>query len=171
MNAFIFDLRRVKFECIQAYFHFQLLEAQKMTDEGNGRICTTETAHDDLRALLKDIVATIEKNGNTYEDMKVKSKFAPFIGAYYNVTGEVVKKHFKAGAGWIPSFLTLEVLRQFAEKGYKDFEHVDFMSAMALYEDNDFRKSNNLITHYKCAEEIVKTIDEKKVFKKKRKTK
>ena len=42
MNAFIYDIRFLKYRFVQAYFHFQLIQAQKLTDEGKGRVCVVE---------------------------------------------------------------------------------------------------------------------------------
>lgn len=163
---FIYDLRALKYRCVQAYFHFQLQEAQKDTEMGKGKVCVRD--EDLIKNAVIKIKNRFEDNNNTYEDILKLAKQNPFIIHYYNVIGKIVKKHFAVGIGWIPSFLTVEVLRQFQEKGYSDFIDFDLIGLLAEYEKFEDKKSSNIITHYKCAEEIVKSISEKKVFKKKR---
>lgn len=166
VNPFIFDMRRLKFDCIQAYFHFQLENAEKQSKESTSKVCTRN--YEEVRNNLLGIKEIIEKNGNTYEKMEQQLKRTPFLAAYYNVTGEIVKKHFNNGKGWIPSFLALEVFRQFTEKGYKDFKEVDFLALQGEYEAFKDKEKGILAEHYACAEEIVKSIENKKVFKRKK---
>lgn len=169
INNFIYDIRALKYRCVQAYFHFQLEEAQKMTDEGRGDVCTRD--EDFIRSQIKEIKLKIEQNHNTNEDILKLVKTNPLIIPYYNVIGQIVKKHFSVGVRWIPSFLTIEVLRLFSEKGYQDFKDIDFLQLMKEYELFEDKKKSNLITHFKCAAEIVESISNKKVFKKKKKKK
>ena len=190
VNPFIFDMRRLKFDCIQAYFHFQLENAEKQSKESTSKVCTRN--YEEVRNNLLGIKEIIEKNGNTYEKMEQQLKRTPFLAAYYNVTGEIVKKYFnqkiilkredyptltdeefeeeqdKYKKGWIPSFLALEVFRQFTEKGYKDFKEVDFLALQGEYEAFKDKGKGVLAEHYACAEEIVKSIENKKVFKRKK---
>lgn len=169
IKDFIYDLRAIKYKCIQAYFHFQLEDAQRLTDEGKGEVCVRNV--DYISNAVLEIKETIEKNHNTYEEMVKLSKSNPFIPQYYNVIGVIVKKHFAVNEGWIPSLLTIEVLRLFKEKGYKDFEHIDFQKLSDEYEKFHDKKKGSIPLHFKCAEEIVKSIDRKKLFSKKRKKK
>ena len=113
---------------------------------------------------IKDI---IEEKNNTYEDMKILIT-NPLFRSYYNTIGDTVKKHFTIGKGWIPSFLTIEVLRIFDEKGYTDFKEIDFVSLQGYYQKHEDRKENDLALHYKCAEDIYNSIMAKKIFRKKK---
>ena len=166
MNAFIYDIRFLKYRFVQAYFHLQLLEAQRMTDEGKGKECATNT--DMIGDVIGKIVQKIEDNKNTYEDITNIVKFNPPMREYYNIIGATVKKHFKEGQGWIPSFLTIEVLRLFDEKGYMDFKEIDFLKLQEYYQKHKSRKESNLPLHYKCAEDIYNSIMAKKIFRKKK---
>lgn len=169
INNFIYDIRALKYRCVQSYFHLQLEEAQKLAEEGKGDVCVRD--EDFIRSQIKEIKLRIEQNHNTYEDILKIVKTNPLIIPYYNVIGQIVKKHFSVGVRWIPSFLTIEVLRLFSEKGYQDFKDIDFLQLMKEYELFEDKKKSNLITHFKCAAEIVESISNKKVFKKKRKKK
>jgi len=167
LKDFIYDIRALKYRCVQSYFHFQLEEAQKMTEEGKGDLCVRDEQL--IKSTLMDIKNRFEENNNTYENMLVLAKLNPIVAPYYNVIGQIVKKHFASGEGWIPSFLAVEVLRQFQEKGYSDFNDIDLVKLLEEYEKFEDKKKGSLGVHYKCAEEIVKSISAKKVFKKKRK--
>jgi hypothetical protein len=167
INPFIYDLRALKFRCIQAYFHFQLEEAQKETDKGKGKVCSLN--YDKVKDCLIDIKSRIENNKNTYEDIKNYAKINPIIALYYNVIGKIVKKYFSLNNGWIPSFLTLEVLRIFTEKGYKDFADIDFLDLQGEFQMFKDKEKGLLSKHYECAAEIVKSIENKKAFRRKRK--
>lgn len=166
INNFIYDIRSLKYRCVQAYFHFQLEEAQKLTEEGKGDVCVRD--EDFISSQIKEIKSRMEQNNNTYENILKLAKTNSFIIPYYNVIGQIVKKHFSVGIGWIPSFLAVEVLRLFSEKGYQDFKDIDFLKLMKEYELFEDKKKSNLIIHFKCAAEIVGSISNKKVFKKKR---
>jgi hypothetical protein len=167
MNPFIYDLRYLKYRFIQAYFHFQLLEAQRLTDNGQGIECVTDASI--IGDAINKIMIIIDKNNNTYEEIVKVIKFNPYMREYYNVIGDTVKKHFKINQGWIPSFLAIEVLRHFDDKGYKDFKDIDFVALQAYYEKHEDRKNHQLPLHYKCAEDIYNSIMKKRIFKKKRK--
>ncbi|MDX9744477.1 MAG: hypothetical protein RBT59_11700 [Arcobacteraceae bacterium] len=65
MNPFIYDLRYLKYRFIQAYFHFQLLEAQRLTDEGQGIECVTDASI--IGDAINKIMIIIDKNNNTFE--------------------------------------------------------------------------------------------------------
>jgi hypothetical protein len=166
MNAFIYDLRTYKYKFIQAYFHFQLVQAERLTNEGKGRPCVIE--EDIVASSVQRIRKIIENNNNTYEDVMKTIKFNPLMSEYYNIIGNTVKKHFTIGKGWIPSFLAIEVLRIFDEKGYTTFKEIDFVLLQGYYQKHDDRKENDLILHYKCAEDIYNSIMTKKIFKKKK---
>lgn len=167
MNAFIYDIRFLKYRFVQAYFHFQLIQAQRLTDEGKGRVCVVE--ENVVAKAIQGIKDIIEEKNNTYEDMKILI-INPLFRSYYNTIGDTVKKHFKVNMGWIPSFLAIEVLRIFQERGYTDFKEIDFMALQEYYQRHEDRKENDIALHYKCAEDIYKSIMNKKIFKKKKKT-
>lgn len=167
MNPFIYDLRTYKYKFIQAYFHFQLLQAERLKNEGKGKLCVIE--EDIVATSVQKIIKIIEDNNNTYEDVIKTIKYNPPMREYYNVIGNTVKKHFTVGKGWIPSFLAIEVLRIFDEKGYTTFKEIDFLTLQGYYQKHENRKENDLITHYKCAEDIYNSIMDKKIFRKKRK--
>ena len=166
MNAFIYDIRAYKYKFIQAYFHFQLLQAERLTMEGKGRPCAIE--EDIVASSVQKIRKIIEDNNNTYEDVMKTIKYNPPMREYYNIIGDTVKKHFTIRKGWIPSFLTIEVSRIFDEKGYTDFKEIDFVSLQGYYQKHEDRKENDLALHYKCAEDIYNSIMAKKIFRKKK---
>lgn len=167
MNPFIYDLRLLKYRFIQAYFHLQLLEAQKQTDEGIGVVCVVEQSI--VKKEILNIKNIIEKNNNTYEEIDKVIRFNPWMGEYYDVIGIIVHKYFPPSKNWIPSFLAIEVLRHFDDKGYEDFKDIDFVALQAYYQNHEDRKNHQLPLHYKCAEDIYNSIMKKKIFKKKRK--
>ena len=167
MNAFIYDIRTYKYRLVQAYFHFQLVQAQKLTEEGKGRVCVME--EDIVAESVHKIKNIIEEKNNTYSDISNILRANPPFRDYYKTIGDTVKKYFKLGQGWIPSFLCIEVLRIFDEKGYLDFNEIDFVSLQGYYQKHEDRRDNDLVTHYRCAEDIYNTIMAKKIFRKKRK--
>lgn len=172
MNNFIYDIRMLKYKCILAYFHFQLEEAQRLTDEGKGESCVRDV--DYIQASIFQIKDRIEELKCTYNDMVLQIRANPFLIPYYNTIGATVKKYFSVETPWIPSFLMIEVLRLFAEKNYNLFpepDDMDFLKLQAEFQRYENRKDSNLPLHYKCAEDIFLSIEKKKVFKKKKRNK
>ncbi len=167
INNFIYDIRILKYKCILAYFHFQLEEAQRMTDEGKGESCVRDV--DYVQENIFKIKDRIEEKNCTYKDMVLQIKVNPFLIPYYNTIGRTVKKYFSVDVPWIPSFLMVEVLRLFAEKNYNLFPDIDFLKLQAEFQKYEKRKDSNLPLHYKCAEDIFLSLEKKRVFKKKRK--
>lgn len=166
MNNFIYDIRVLKYKCILAYFHRQLEEAEKMTNEGKGETCVKDIEY--VRSSIFEIKDKIEELKCTYKDMALQIKSNPFLIPYYNTIGATIKKHFPVNAPWVPAFLMLEVLRLFAEKNYKIFPEMDFIKLQEQFQRHENRKDSNLPLHYKCAEDIFLSIEKKKLFKKKR---
>lgn len=167
INNFIYDIRILKYKCILAYFHFQLEEAQKMNDEGKGENCVRDV--DYVQENIFKIKEIIEEKNCTYKDMILQIRANPFLIPYYNTIGTTVKKYFSVDTPWIPSFLMIEVLRLFSEKNYNIFPGINFLDLQEKFEKYENRKNSNLPLHYRCAEEIFNSINEKKIFKKKRK--
>lgn len=167
INNFIYDIRILKYKCILAYFHVQLEEAQRMTDEGKGENCVRDL--DLIKESISLIKKRIEESKCTYDDMVLQIRSNPFLIPYYNTIGQTVAKHFTVEKPWIPSFLMLEVLRLFSEKNYNIFPDIDFLSLQKEFEIFENKKNSILPLHYKCAEDIFLSLEKKKVFKKKRK--
>jgi len=159
----ILNPKKSKFEAVQAYFSLQLIKA----DVQNGDVCVQDVEF--VRDTMHKIVDIIKENNNTHKAVYTRSLSLPFLSDYYNSVGDIVGKHFKVGDGWIPAFLALEVFRQFTEKGYKDFEDIDFLKLLAQFEKGMGKGKNEVSRHYKCANEIVDTLTKKRVLKKYRK--
>lgn len=169
IKNFIYDIRILKYKCILTYFHLQLIEAEKMTEEGKGEICVKNV--DYVRTSILQIKEIMEETKCTYHEMVLQMKANPFLIPYYNTIGGTVRKHFSVTDPWIPSFLMIEVLRLFSEKNYNFFPNIDFLKLQEEFQRYENRKESNLPLHYKCAYEIFQSIDKKKVFSKKNKNK
>lgn len=172
LNNFIYDIRTLKYKCILAYFHRQLEEAEKMTNEGKGEICVKDIEY--VRSSISKIKIRMEELKCTDKDMALQIRANPFLIPYYNTIGQTVKKHFPVQTPWIPSFLMIEVLRLFTEKNYNLFpesDDMDFVKLQHEFQRHENRKDSNLPLHYKCAEDIFLSIEKKKVFKKKKRNK
>ncbi|MDX9743472.1 MAG: hypothetical protein RBT59_06605, partial [Arcobacteraceae bacterium] len=159
----------LKYKCILTYFHLQLVEAEKMTAEGRGEICVKDIEY--VRSSILQIKEKLDEIKCSYCEMVLQMRVNPFLIPYYNTIGATVKKYFGEEEPWVPSFLMLEVLRLFSEKNYNFFPEVDFMKLQEEFQRYENRKDSNLPLHYKCAEEIFLSIEKKKVFKKKRRSK
>ena len=157
----IIDAKRTKFDCVQAYFHDQLLF---VTEDKNGKLCVKNEAI--TKELTSQVMSIIEEQNNTRDYMKARSIREPFIADYYNSIGGIIAKYFKIGEGWIPAFLAIEVFRQFTERGYSTFKDVDLMALLSEFERGIEKGANDASKHYRCANEIVDSLTKKKVFKK-----
>ncbi|MCT7643877.1 hypothetical protein [Aliarcobacter butzleri] len=170
-NNFIYDIRQEKYNCIKAWINLQLEMAEEDYKQNKGEECTRDSAY--LRTVMEKINKRIVEQGNGQNKLEQKAKFNPFLAPYYNQISITVKKFFKIGDGWIPSYVALCLLQLYKEKGYKDFEDIDFRNLKAYYRlydvDDDRTAKNNLFLHLKCAKTIVKKMDEKRVFNKKTK--
>lgn len=163
---FIYDLRYLKYRCIQAYLHTILKEAEAAVDKGITTECTRNTEF--VKKTIYKIIEIIEFHGNTFSAIELVAQSNPMIIPYYNVSKQIVNKYFKVNDEYIPALLTLEVLRLFSERGYKEFKDIDFLSAQTEFQKAENRKENKVPLHMKCAEELFNSILSKKVFKKKK---
>lgn len=167
IENFIYDLRYLKYRCVQAYLHTILKDAEEAMKKGITTECTRDT--EKVRIAIINIVNIIEEQGNTYNSVELVARSNPMIIPYYNVSKQIVNKYFKPNDEYIPALLTLEVLRLFTEKGYSDFKDIDFVDLQGEFQMVKDRKANKVPLHMKCAEELFNSVMNKKVFKKKRK--
>lgn len=163
---FIYDLRYLKYRCVQAYLHTLSMDAERAKEKGITSECARNA--EIVKENIIKIVNIIESHGNTYEAIELVARSNPMIIPYYNVSKEIVHKYFKPKEEYIPALLTLEVLRLFTEKGYTEFKDIDFLSAQTEFQKAENRKENKVPLHMKCAEELFNSILSKKVFKKKK---
>ncbi|WP_418179736.1 hypothetical protein ACNSOO_04535 [Aliarcobacter lanthieri] len=169
-NNFIYDIRLEKYNCIKAWINLQLEIAEEDYNQNKGEECTRNSEL--LRTTMNGINKRIVEQGNSQERLEKKAKTNPFLAPYYNTISVTVKKFFKVGDGWIPSYIALCLLQIYKEKGYKDFEDIDFKILKSYFRipDNGERTAKNkLFLHLKCAKAIIKNIDEKRVFRKNKK--
>lgn len=167
INNFIYDIRIFKYHCVLAFFHGELEEAEKLTEEGKGEICVKDIEY--VRSSMIQIKNKMEELKCTDKDMALQLRANPFLLQYYNTIGATVRKHFPLQTAWIPSFLMIEVLRLYSEKNYNFFPEIDFLRLQTEFQRYENRKESNLPLHYKCAEDIFLSLEKKRVFKKKRK--
>lgn len=172
MNNVFSSVNNMKYSCVKAYLHRQLVEAEKNID--SSEITTVNTEY--VKNKLLEIIDRFKKTKCTFENIKFLSNKFPIYNVYYIQIGKIVGSHFKVNGAYIPSFLALEVLSQYKQKGYKDFEDFDFIDLQSNYEtylanDKDFRQL--LKKHYKCAFDIVNNLDniQKNIFTKKKRKK
>jgi len=166
INEVIFDATALKFRCVQAYLHQALIKAEEDEQKGMGIVCVRNSPL--VKENLKKICTIIEQEKNTFEDIEKASKSCLFFIPYYNSISKIVKKHFTEKSSWVPGFLALETLRLFTSIGYKTFEEIDFLSLQAEYHyaDKDIVKQSSLRIHYKCAEDIIVSINKVKAIRK-----
>lgn len=158
----IIDMRRMKYECVLAYCHEELIEANKIFASGGGIVCTTNTRS--ARRMMKYICIKIESLKCTKADIQKKALVIP-IKRYYNSISKFHDKFFKAKDSYIPAMLVLELLRLYSEKGYKEFAKIDFLKYESYFEN--FKNEKGLLPkHFKTAEAIVLGLDKVKLRKK-----
>ena len=151
----ILDMRRMKYECVLAYCHEELTEANRIFASGGGTICTINEKNS--RRITKYICRKIESLKCTKDDVQKKALVIP-IKKYYNSISKFHDRFFKAKDSYIPAMLVLELLRLYSEKGYKDFAKIDFLKYESYFEK--FKNEKGLLPkHFKTAEAIVQGLD------------
>lgn len=151
----IIDMQKMKYECVLAYCHEELLEAEKISALGGGQSCAINEKN--VRRIMKYISKKIEALNCTKKQMKNKALVLP-IAKYYNEISKIHDRLFKKNDHYIPSLLVLELLRLYSEKGYSDFSKINFLKYQGCFES--FRNEKGLIPkHFKTAENIVKGLD------------
>lgn len=159
----IIDMRRMKYECVLAYCHSELMEAEEIFASGGGKPCTTNERN--ARRIMKYISRKIESINCTKDIIKKKALLIP-IAKYYNSISTYHDKYFKAKDSYIPAMLVLELLSLYSQKGYKEFAKIDFLKYQSYFEK--FGNEKGLVAkHFKTAEAIVKGLDTVKIGKKK----
>ena len=157
----IIDMRKMKYECVLAYCHEELTEANKIFASGGGTICTINERN--ARRMMKYICRKIESLKCTKADIQKKALVLP-IKKYYNSISKFHDKFFKAKDSYIPAMLVLELLRLYSEKGYKEFAKIDFLKYESYFEK--FKNEKGLLPkHFKTAEAIVQGLDKVKLRK------
>ena len=92
INNFIYDIRIFKYHCVLAFFHGELEEAEKLTEEGKGEICVKDIEY--VRSSMIQIKNKMEELKCTDKDMALQLRANPFLLQYYNTIGAIVRKHF-----------------------------------------------------------------------------
>lgn len=172
INNLFSSVSNMKYTCVKAYLHKQLIALEE--NSNNSEITTVNT--DYVRERILEIANRFKNTKCTFENLKFLSNKFPIYNIYYTQIGKIVNSHFKVDNAYIPSFLTLEVLSQYKQKGYKDFEDFDFLDLQSNFEkylasDKDHREL--LKKHYECAYDIVNSLEhtQKAIFSKKKKKK
>lgn len=157
----------LKYRSILAYFHTQLEYVENKRKKGiYGQVCTKDPIL--VRETMLRIKEKIENVKCTKKHLQDQIKNNPMLVIFYDLAADIVAKHFTVNTVWMPSFLMLEVLRLFAEKGYNYFKEINFEEIQAQFELHEDRKNSMIPLHYKCAEEIFLTLEQKKIFRKRR---
>ena len=151
----IIDMRKMKYECVLAYCHEELAEAEKISSLGGGQACAVNERN--ARRIMKYIVRKIESLNCTKKQIQNKALVFP-IAKYYNEISKIHDKLFKKNDHYIPALLVLELLRLYSEKGYSDFSKINFLKYQEYFER--FKNEKGLIPkHFKTAENIAKGLD------------
>lgn len=157
----ILDMRRMKYECVLAYCHQELIEADRIFASGGGEPCTINERN--ARRIMKYIARKIESMNCTKKDIERKALILP-IKKYYNSISKYHDKFFKAKDSYIPAMLVLELLSLYSQKGYKEFAKIDFLKYQGNFQK--FKNEKGLLPkHYRTAEAIVKGLDTVKLGK------
>lgn len=81
INNFIYDIRIFKYHCVLAFFHGELEEAEKLTEEGKGEICVKDIEY--VRSSMIQIKNKMEELKCTDKDMALQLRAYLF---YYSIT-------------------------------------------------------------------------------------
>lgn len=156
------DFRKFKFMCLQAYCLEELLIAEKSAYQEE---CLAEEDRSYCDEVLKTICDRIKEAGNTFENVKQLAKRFTPLAMYHNTINKTVEKHFKEGDKYIPAFLSLSILQEYTLRGHKMFADIDFNNVLVKYE----HENNYVKKHYKCALDVVETLEKTEAVKKVRK--
>lgn len=154
---FILNFSRLKYETVLAYCHNELIFAQKSYEKGEGVKCIEED--EQVRSVLEDIVKKIETLKCTKEDIRKKAQTVNILKKYFENINNTHNKYIKKGDGYIPAFLVLELLSIYTQKGFKEFEKIDFIKYQGYYESYKEKVKGLIPKHFLTAAEIVKNLD------------
>ncbi|QDF28955.1 hypothetical protein [Halarcobacter anaerophilus] len=125
----LLDNRKLKFICVCAYLHNEILILERAERENTG-IKVLDDKDEFLKNTIMSIKSIIEENRFTYEDIKILYKFFPQVKRFYDLIGKTISNHIKIGAEWLPGLVILSVLQEFTLRGYKHFEYIPFTDAI-----------------------------------------
>ena len=90
---------------------------------------------------------------------KKESSNCKHIKKYFENINNTHNKYIKKGDGYIPAFLVLELLSIYTQKGFKEFEKIDFIKYQGYYESYKEKVKGLIPKHFLTAAEIVKNLD------------
>jgi hypothetical protein len=155
----------LKWRCLQAWCLTELQTAEEEAAKGKGEKVFSLEIEAKIKEVLERIASEIKANGNTKHILKILDQRNPRIGFYYNEIHKVVNKHFKINEEWITSFFVLNVLSEYKLRGHKGFENIEFFEVIADFEKTV--ESELELKHFKCAVDVIETMDKLKFsFKK-----
>lgn len=128
----IIDNRKLKFMCVCAYMHNEILNLEKIEREGKGERVIKDEDNFVTNTLLS-IKSIIEENKYTYEDMSILSNRIPRIRFFYDAIDPIIRKHVNIGEEWIPAIVILSVLQEFTLRGYEIFKYIPFIEAIDYF--------------------------------------
>jgi hypothetical protein len=155
----------LKWRCLQAWCLAELQNAEDESKKGKGQKVFNEELEKEIKEVILQVAEEIKKQGNTKHILQIFDKRNPRIGFYYNEIHKVVNKHFKINEQWITSFFVLNVLSEYKLRGHKGFENIEFFEVIADFEKTV--ESELKLKHFKCAVDVIETMDKLKFsFKK-----
>lgn len=125
----LLDNRKLKFMCVCAYMHNEILTLEEIERTGKGER-VIEDGNKLVENTILSIKSIIEKENYTYETIKTLNEKLPQVKFYYDSISSTIKKYVKNGEPWIPSIVILSVLQEFTFRGYKIFEFIPFIEAI-----------------------------------------
>ena len=159
----------LKWRCLQAWCLSELQTAEEMVQKGKGQKVFNEELEKEIKKVLIEVADEIKTNGNTKHILKILSQRNPRISFYYNEISKVVDRYFKINEEWIASFFVLNVLSEYKIRGHKGFESFDLLGLLAEFEKSV--EKDLKLKHFKCAVDLIESMDRVKFSFKKGKTK
>lgn len=126
---FLIDNRRLKFMSVCAYMYNEILIVEEAEKENKGEK-VIEDKDNFVRNTLLSIKSIVEEQHYTYDDILILCVRFPQIKKFYDSISQTIKRHVKAGEGWVPALVILSVLQEFTLRGYKQFEFIPFTDAI-----------------------------------------